>query len=158
MKQEQIKDFTRRISQSNRGGLTVVTYEIILAYIADARACYNNDDYEGFRGALVRAQRGVDTLIQSLNFGYEVSNNLYALYVFAKEEMAKAVIRKGLKDVEEAEAVLVNLYTAFKEAAKQDHSNPLMQNTQQVYAGMTYGRNDLTEIFQDPETSRGFFA
>lgn len=33
-----------------------------------------------------------------------------------------------------------------------------MQNTQQVYAGMTYGKNDLTETFQMPETSRGFFA
>lgn len=158
MKQEQIRDFTRRISQSNGGGLIVVTYEIILAYIADARECYNNDDYEGFRSALGRAQRGVDSLIQSLNFGYEVANNLYALYVFAKEEMAKAVIRKRLEEAEEAETVLVNLYTAFKEAAKQDHSTPLMQNTQQVYAGMTYGRNDLTETFQDPGTSRGFFA
>ena len=158
MKQEQIRDFTRRISQSNRGGLIVVTYEIILAYIADARECYDNDDYEGFHHALSYAQRGLDTLIQSLNFEYEVANNLYALYVFVKEEMAKAVIRKGLDDIERAEAVLVSLHTAFIEAAKQDHSTPLMQNTQQVYAGMTYGRNDLTETFQDPETSRGFFA
>ena len=33
-----------------------------------------------------------------------------------------------------------------------------MQNTQQVYAGVTYGRSDLTEMFQDVGQSRGFLA
>ena len=32
MKQEQVQDFTRRISQSNRSGLTVIIYEIIFYY------------------------------------------------------------------------------------------------------------------------------
>ena len=71
--------------------------------------------------------------------------------------MAKAVIKKDLEELAGAEVVLMNLYEAFLEAAKQDHSNPLMQNTQQVYAGITYGRNNLTETFQEP-ASRGFFA
>lgn len=158
MKQEQIQNFTRRISQSNRGRLIVVTYEIILAYFEDARECYSGGDYEGFCKALRYAQRGVDTLMQSLDFGYGVSKDLYALYVYAKEEMAKAVIQNRWDGAGHAREVLSNLHAAFCEAAKQDHSAPLMQNTQQVYAGMTYGRNDLTETFQDSGNSRGFLA
>lgn len=158
MKQEQVQDFTRRISQSNRGALVVIIYEIIFAYIKDAEDALADDNYEGFKEALAKAARGVDGLMRSLDFQYEISGNLYSLYVFAKETMAKAVIKKQTDELADAKEVLMNLYTGFKEAAKQDHSKPLMQNTQQVYAGMTYGRNHLTETFQEPESSRGFFA
>lgn len=158
MKQDQIQSFTRRISQSNRSGLVVVTYEIILTYLNDALECLADDDYEAFCSAVKCAQRGVDTLQRSLDFSYGISKNLYALYVFAQEALAKAIIKKDAAEIKAAQMVLMNLHTAFREAAKQDHSNPLMQNTQQVYAGITYGRNDLTETFQDPEASRGFFA
>ncbi len=158
MRQEQIQNFTRRISQSNRGGLVVVTYDIILAYIEDAETAYASADYTGFRENLVRAQRGVDRLIQTLDFSYSVSGELYPLYVFAKEAMAKAIVKKSQDELKGAKEVLVNLQAAFSEAAMQDRSNPLMQNTQQVYAGITYGKHNLTETFQEPETSRGFFA
>ncbi len=158
MKQEQVQDFTRRISQSNRGALVVIIYEIIFAYIKDAEEGLAGDNYEGFKEGLAKAGRGVDELIHSLDFQYEISKDLYSLYVFVKESMAKAVIKKRADELAGAKEVLMNLYTAFEEAAKQDQSTPLMQNTQQVYAGMTYGKNNLTETFQDPETSRGFFA
>ena len=37
MKKEQIMDFTRRISQSNRGGLVIVIYDIFFAYMEDTK-------------------------------------------------------------------------------------------------------------------------
>lgn len=157
MKQEQVKDFTRRISQSNRSGLVVVVYDIIFAYIDDAQTALARDDYEEFRDSLTKAQRGLDELIRSLDFQYEIAKNLYSLYVFSKEEMAKAIIKKSADGLSGVKDVLMDLHAAFLEAAKQDHSGPLMQNTQQVYAGMTYGRDHLTETYQEP-ASRGFFA
>lgn len=158
MKQEQIKDFTRRISQCNKGSMIVIIYDIVFTYIEDAKQSYAAGDHEGFKNALRKAQRAVDELIHALNFQYEVSKNLYSLYVFSKETMAKAIVKNSTDELEDVLAVLKDLYEAFMEASKQDHSLPLMQNTQQVYAGMTYGKNDLTETFQVPETSRGFFA
>lgn len=157
MKQEQVQDFTRRISQSNKSGLVVIVYDIIFAYIKDAEDSLADGNYEVFRDSLAKAQRGVDELIRALDFQYEIAKNLYSLYVFAKEAMAKAIIRKGKEELDGAKAVLMNLYDGFLEAARQDHSKPLMQNAQQVYAGMTYGKNNLTETFQEP-ASRGFFA
>lgn len=158
MKQDQVQDFTRRISQSNRGALVVVVYDIIFAYIKDAEDGLSRGDYEGFKESLAKAGKGVDELMHALDFQYWISKDLYSLYVFVKETMAKAVIKKSAAGLADAKEVLMNLYTAFSEAAKQDHSNPLMQNAQQVYAGMTYGKHNLTETFQMPETSRGFFA
>lgn len=158
MKEEQIKDFTRRISQCNKGEMIVIMYDILFAYIKDAKDGYAANDYNAFKTGLSKAQKSVDELIHALNFRYPIAKELYPLYIFSKENLAKAVIKNRLQEVEEAETVLHGLYEAFSEAARQDKSEPLMRNTQQVYAGMTYGKNNLTETFQEPETSRGFFA
>ena len=56
MKQEQVQDFTRRISQSNRGALVVIIYEIIFAYIKDAEEGLAGDNYEGFKEGLARRE------------------------------------------------------------------------------------------------------
>ena len=49
MEKEQILDFTRRISQSNRSGLTVINYEIIFAYLDDAKKAYQEEKWEEFQ-------------------------------------------------------------------------------------------------------------
>lgn len=52
-----------------------------------------------------------------------------------------------------------SLHSAFEEVAKQDTSGAVMQNTQQVYAGLTYGKGKLNEVFMNGnERSRGFMA
>ena len=158
MKQEKVQEFTRRISQSNRGGLVVVIYDIIFAHMDEAKECFDKGDYDGFKDALLKAQRGVGTLEKSLNFRYDISKELYPLYIFAKEELAKAIVKNSADALDGVREVLADLRDAFAEAAKQDQSNPLMRNTQQVYAGFTYGRNDLNETYQDSEATRGFFA
>lgn len=158
MKQEQIKDFTRRISQCNKGGMIVIIFDILFAYIEDAKEAHKAGDYAGFKEAVNKAGRAVNLLSGALDFQYDIAKQLYALYVFAAESMAKAIIKNRTQELEDASTVLTDLYEAFQEAAKQDQSNPLMQNAQQVYAGITYGKNDLTETFQELETSRGFFA
>lgn len=46
MKKEQIMDFTRRISQSNRGGLVIVIYDIFFAYMEDTKEAHDNGEWE----------------------------------------------------------------------------------------------------------------
>ena len=49
------------------------------------------------------------------------------------------------------------LREAFVEVAKSDKSKPLMENTQRVTAGLTYGRNNLIESLGAEETTRGYW-
>jgi flagellar protein FliS len=58
----------------------------------------------------------------------------------------------------DAERVMRGLYTSFEEVAKRDKSEPLMHNTQQVFAGMTYGRTSLNENLSEADSNRGFLA
>ena len=54
--------------------------------------------------------------------------------------------------------MLQKLYQSFCKVAETDSSAPMMKNTQQVYAGYTYGKGDLVENCQELDKSRGFFA
>lgn len=158
MKKEQIADFTRRISQCNRGELVVVMYDIFFAYIEDARAAYEAEDWAAYKEALRKGERTIDELISALDFSYDLAGNLYSIYVFCRDSLAKSMYKRDISDMEHAGRLMEKLYDGFVHAAKQDTSAPLMKNTQQVYAGYTYGRNDLVETCQDSDTSRGFLV
>ena len=140
MEKEQILDFTRRISQSNRSGLTVINYEIIFAYLDDAKKAYQEEKWEEFKVALRKAQNSIGELMQTLDFSYDISRNLYRIYVFCRDSLAAAMYKRSLTEIETAEKMLRKLYQSFCKVAETDSSAPMMKNTQQVYAGYTYGK------------------
>ena len=96
--------------------------------------------------------------ISALNFSYDMAKNLYSIYVFCRDSIAKSLYKRDLADAEDACRLMKKLYDGFLHAAGQDHSEPLMKNTQQVYAGYTYGRDNLVETCQDSDSSRGFLV
>ena len=61
-----------------------------------------------------------------------------------------------LEPIENIKTIVLKLEEAYKEAAKTDNSPAIMGNTQQVYAGLTYGRGTLNESMGNPLENRGF--
>lgn len=114
MEKEQILDFTRRISQSNRSGLTVINYEIIFAYLDDAKKAYQEEKWEEFKVALRKAQNSIGELMQTLDFSYDISRNLYRIYVFCKDSLAAAMYKRSLTEIENAEKMLQKLYQSLQ--------------------------------------------
>lgn len=158
MKKEQIQEFTRKISQSNKGGLVIVMYDILFAYLAEAKEAYEKEQWDSYKEAVRHAQRTINELISALNFSYDLALELYRIYVFCRDNLAKAVYKRDIEELLLSERLMKKLYTAFSETMKQDESAPLMSNTQQVYAGYTYGRDDLVETYENYDTSRGFLV
>ena len=156
---DQLKqDFTRRLSQCNSGGMIVIMYEILFAYAEDAKKAFADGERGQIKESVRKVQRVLDELIESLDFSYELSNQLYALYTFCKRELARSLYQNSPEGLREAEKILRRLYGSFVQAARQDTSGPVMGNAQQVYAGMTYGRGQLTESYMDNDSQRGFFV
>jgi len=151
------QEFTRRLSQCNSGEMIVIMYDIVFAYMGEAKAAHENGVYEDYKAAVKKAQGAIDTLSGALNFKYDIARNLHQLYVYSKNCLAKAIYQNRIDGIEEAEKILKRLYASFCEAAKSDTSGPLMRNTQQVYAGMTYGRTTLIENCYE-DNHRGFFV
>ncbi len=158
MDHEQIQGFTRRLSQCNRGEMIIIVYDILFTYLEDAGKALEENDRNSYKYALRKAQDTLSELIGALDFHYDLSKNLYSLYVFCRNELAKVMYEGKSDRLDTIEDILKHLYAGFKEAAKQDTSEPLMSNAQQVYAGMTYGKGQLTENYMEIDTHRGFFA
>lgn len=151
------QEFTRRLTQCNKGELIIIMYDIAFAYIDEAKVAYEQKNQEDFKTAIRKAQSSIDALSNALDFKYEVSKDLHQLYVHSKNLLAKAMYQNKTDAIEEAEKVLKGLYASFSETAKTDTSGPLMRNTQKVYAGYTYGRTSINESVLN-DNHRGFFV
>lgn len=150
--------FTRRLTQCNRGELVVIMYDILFTHLMTAKEALEKCDGNEFSESLRMAQMVLERLMSDLNFKYDISRQLYPLYVFCRNELAKAMYENRPDRIETAEKILKSLYSAFTKAAESDTSGPLMRNTQQVYAGMTYGKCSVNENLMDTNTQRGFFV
>ncbi len=158
MDREKVLDFTRRISQCNKSGLTLITYEILFAYLEDAEKAHREANRQQFKENIREASNCIEQLIGTLNFDYEIAKNLYPIYQFSKEQLAMTLIKNDLSGIQQAKRLLQKLYEGFQEASIEDVSLPLMQNSEKVVAGMTYQKDHLSEHSMIGEESRGFLA
>ena len=160
MKAESVKIFTRRITSANKSEIIVIIYDIIEENLALAKKALAEGDRKTYRNEIKQAIAFVKELLVSLDMNYEVSKNLASLYIYVSRCLNFALVSGKKKEIEAAEKVLRKLGDSFREVAKTDESKPVMENTQRVYAGITYGRGlDLDEtLVASAMESRGFRA
>ena len=159
MDRELAQDFTRRVTQASRTELVVITYEIILEDFRSAKTAFEKKDRELYEKELKHALRILNELIGALDFSIPISHDLLSLYSFVNKKIIRAQFHKEPQALDAAASVIETLRRAFKEISLLDHSGPVMQNTQQLYAGLTYGKGTLNEAYIDPnEVNRGFLA
>lgn len=156
MKKEKISDFTLRITQSNRSQLVVVVFEMALEYIDEATQNYNNGDLEEFVETVKKARACINELMVALDTTYPIAVSLMQIYVYINKLLIQSVIKRKPQDFDAIRRMIGSLREAFEEIAKQDSSKPLMRNTQQVYAGLTYGKGTLAESYANQDSNRGF--
>ena len=175
MKKERIQEFAARVTQGSKSDLIVIMYDIILEDITEARRIvatetdgtesgmlrksFGNPVREAYRKELLHAARFVSELMAALDFRYRLSYELRNLYVYAHKCLTEAAFSGETKKLTDVEDMMNGLKTAFAKVAEEDTSGPVMQNSQKLTAGLTYGRGRLNEICVDPnEAKRGFLA
>lgn len=159
MKQEELNAYSVRVTQANKTQLVVITYEVILNSIVSAKEAYKNQDWFAYNKDLKRAQKLLNELMGALDFKFRLSFELMSLYQFCGTCIVKGMYQKTVNELDTVEGVISRLQAAFEIVAKQDLSAPVMQNTQAIYAGLTYGKHSLNEVFlNEDETKRGFRA
>jgi flagellar protein FliS len=156
MTNEMKQAFTRRITKANRTQLVVVVYDMLLVYIDDAKAAHKANDMHEFGRSLELARGCILDLRQNLSFDYELSKNLFSIYSYMDREFAKNIYSGRTDNLERIAQMVGKLRKAYYELSLTDKSEPLMENTQEVYAGLTYGRSDINETLVNPDLSRGF--
>ena len=158
MTKELKQQFTLRITQANKSELIVILYDMLLAYVEDAIKAHAEEDRAAFHDAIRKIRGCNQELIASLNLAYEPAMNLLSLYIYVNRELVHADVRNDIEPLKHVVMVISGLKEAYEIVASQDTSGAVMQNTQTVYAGLTYGRGELTENMADQGTNRGFLA
>ena len=156
MTQERKIEFQRRLTQSNRSGVILIMYEIIFEYLDEALT--ENRDRETYKNSLRKAQEMIRELMYALDFQYPLSKSLASLYQYSNTRLSMSMYEHKPDKIIEVKKILTALHDSFADAPKEDHSGPMMRNTQQVYAGMTYGKCSVNENLMDTNTQRGFFV
>ena len=155
MTKEKKQEYTLRITRANRSQLIVIVYELALSYIDEAISAFDKGDTEAFKNNASYAGKCVGDLLEALDFNYEPAFPLMRIYVYVSKLISLAPIKKDKGGLEEAKRHLVKLKKSFDDIAAQDDSGPLMSNTQDVYAGLTYGKGSLNESMSG-QSNRGF--
>lgn len=157
MDKQKVQQYTARISQANRTELTVIVFDLALEHIDEALQDYDAGNQDAFVTNVKKALSFVSEQAGALNYSQVISYDLFQLYRYVKRRLAKAAASRNPEGLDSARKVLTDLRSAFEEVAKQDESEPLMQNTQQLYAGLTYGKGTLNEVFiNENEANRGY--
>ena len=160
MKVQSVKIYTRRVTSANKSELIVIMYDIIGENLTLAKEALTKGDNLTFKNELKQAVSFVKELLISLDMNYEVSKHLASLYIYVMKCLNFALVSGKKEEIEAAGKVLRKLGESFREVARTDKSEPVMGNTQQVYAGITYGKGlELDETLINPSyESRGFHA
>ncbi|MGN1083686.1 MAG: flagellar protein FliS [Lachnospiraceae bacterium] len=159
MKKELIQEFSMRVTQASRSELIVIMYEIILSDIRSAKEAFAAGDTAVYDKELAHAGRFVSELMASLDYQVGLSYRLMSLYIFANRELTAARLQKRPELLESVTEIMEKLLAGYRKVSEEDVSGPVMKNTQQVYAGLTYGRGTLNEMYVNGnEARRGFMA
>ncbi|GFI46722.1 hypothetical protein IMSAGC019_02041 [Lachnospiraceae bacterium] len=158
MTRELKQQYTLKITQANKSQLIVILYEMFLVYIDEAKQAHEKEDRDGFRDSIRKARGCLNELTASLHLEYELARNLLQLYLYASRQLAKAEARNRVGELASVEDMMAKLCEAYGQISRQDTTGPVMANTQTIYAGLTYGKNTLTENLTDQGSNRGFRA
>ena len=158
MTKECKQQFTLRITQANSTELVVILYEMLLVYLDEGETACKAENREELRESVRKARGCINELMHSLNLEYEPAPALLQLYLYCVRRLALGEVRRDDTCFEEIRRVIQPLHDAYTKIAAENHLGPVMNNSQAVYAGLTYGRNTLTENMADQSPNRGMFA
>lgn len=157
MTKDEKQTFVCRISQANRTELVVIMQDILICYLKDAKEAMIKQDEDMFVNQLQLARYAVKELRSSLDHRNTIAKDIYPIYNFVDKEIAKGIIARKMSNIDKIIDIVSELRKSFEKVSKEDHSEPLMANTQSIYAGLTYGKNQLSEdVWDSLDRKRGY--
>lgn len=159
MTKNQINEFTLRISQANHAGLTAILSEIVLTYMKDAELAYANQDITEYSKNIELAKKSITELIDCINPVNKTAVDAISILRFVFRKLVSSGVKKSPDELDRVIGIMESLNRAFAHLAELDKEGPVMKNTHQVYAGLTYGKGTLNESVNAGDyANRGFKA
>ncbi|MBR6381935.1 MAG: flagellar protein FliS [Lachnospiraceae bacterium] len=145
MVSEKKQEFTRRICCANPTQMIVILYDMTLCYLEDAEEALKESHPEAFGTAIGRARGCLRELTDSLHLEYDPAPAMLQLYRYCIRRLGASEARGDAVYFGEIRNILEPLRDAYAQLAQDLPAAPVMENTQSVYVGLTYGKRDLKE-------------
>lgn len=156
MTREQIQEFTRRTTQENHSGLILVLCDMEQVYVSDALAAYA-DDMDGYMKNIELARKTHNELMGCFDMANAQARKVVGILRFIYGKLVASVVKRKPQELERCMGMMGRLRIGFEHLHEIDTDGPLMKNTHQVYAGLTYGKGVLNESTLNADYgSRGF--
>ncbi|MBR4515516.1 MAG: hypothetical protein IKO61_11595 [Lachnospiraceae bacterium] len=157
MTKEQIQEFTLRTTQENHSGLILVLTDIVRVYMSEALSFYKEGNADEYFRSVELCKRALNELIDCFNPGDLLAYRVVSILRFIYDKLVMSAVRGVPQELDRCASMLDNLRIGFVKLHEIDTDGPVMKNTHQVYAGLTYGKGYLNESVGDT-SKRGFTA
>lgn len=108
--------------------LTLMLFNGCIKNIRLSMKNINEHDIENANRTIIKAQRIVCELRDTLNFDFDTSRHLYALYDFVMDTLIKANIKKDGQKLEIACGIMTELRDAWYQAMGKEKPSGMMAN------------------------------
>lgn len=157
MTNEQIKDFTLRVTQANHSELMVILFDVESVYLKDSIVEFEAGNTEEFIKNMELARKAHNELMSGVNEEDKAGRNMLGVLRYIYKLLTASTIKRKPQEIDRVLGMLEKLKECFVAIKAVDDPSPVMKNTHQVYAGLTYGRGTLNEsVSMDNYSSRGF--
>lgn len=145
MTEEQMNVYKMRITQAGIGEMTLIMLDMEMQWIEEALEAYDKQDMEEFIKCVDKAQSVQMELMNVLNMKNQVAVDVYSVFAFINKVLIRSKIKREPLDLERCKKLLERYHKSFEAVAKTDKEGPVMEQSEKVYAGLTYGSGGLVE-------------
>lgn len=147
-----------QVANATRGQLLKITYDLLLESLDNIKKYANEKSEKEFASGIGRSRQILQELIDTLDFKQAISQDLLRIYVYINGLLIKSLIAYDESLIDESKMLINQLVEGWEGAIANDPKTlKVMNNAQQLYAGLTYGKNDLNVSVRD-DNNRGFKA
>lgn len=111
------------IMTASPGEITLMLFEGCWKFLKKAKIALEEKDIQESHNNLIKAQDIVVELIESLDFNYEISHNLFKVYEFVYEELIQINVTKDAKRIDPIIDIMYGYYETWKEVVKKDRAD-----------------------------------
>ncbi len=147
MTDELKNSFKLRVASANKTEMVTIIYDIMLAYMDDADQAVEHKNREERVAAESHMRGCLSMLIESVQPDVSPAKELYQIYNYIGRLINRYAMKADRSAVEEMRRLVKSLRDTWAQIEKYDQDGPVMENSKQVYAGMTYGPGGLANEF-----------
>jgi flagellar protein FliS len=107
------------IQTAGPGKLLIMLYDGLMVFLKQAKQAIEEKNLEQAHTCLVKSQDIITELMSTLNMDYELSDSLYKLYDYQRQQLIRANLEKDSAVIDEVIGFITELRQTWAQAVEQ---------------------------------------